>query len=348
MSYAEVGGIVTMFEIKNLKKFKYGKPLFPNFSLHIQAGEVVALYCESEIRSSLMNILTSSTTEAKSSITCNHICHHKQFQEFMKQTCFYSYTDGLYERLTVLDHIRFYKRLYGSSDSIDYILDQTMLHNVSKQKVGQLTYSEKRRVHFSRIFLQDVPLYILEEPDIHIDMETKQIYTQLIHTLAQANKHVLILTSNLEHAIFATNRVYELNQQGCKKVHIQTEEQIEASKNEEHPFQFDKIPTKVEDKILLFDPYNIDYIESVEGQAFLYVNGEKFPTTFTLQQLEKRLQPFGFFRCHRSYIVNLQKVKEVITWTRNSFNLILEDQHETSIPLSKSKMSELKGMIGLN
>lgn len=337
-----------MFEIRKLEKFKYGKPLFPSFSLQVRAGEIVALYSESEIRLSLMNVFTSPSCQQIRNITLNEICHQKQFKKFVFHTCFYSYTDGLYERLTVLDHIRFYKRLYGSSASVDYILDQTMLRNVSKQKVEQLTYSEKRRVHFSRIFLQDVPLYILEEPDIHIDMETKRIYLQLLHTLAQANKHVLILTSNLEHAISTTDRVYELNQQGCKKVHIQTEEQMEASKNEEQPFQFDKIPTKVEDKILLFDPYNIDYIESVEGQAFLYVNGERFPTTFTLQQLEKRLQPFGFFRCHRSYIVNLQKVKEVITWTRNSFNLILDDQHETSIPLSKSKMSELKGMIGLN
>lgn len=337
-----------MFEIKNLEKFKNGKPLFPNFSLQIQAGEVVALYSESEIRISLMNMLTSPKLQEDSNITCNNICHHKQFQKFIKHTCFSSYTDGLYERLTVLDHIQFYKQLYGSSASIHHILDQAMLQQVSKQKVGQLTDSEKRRVHFSRIFLQDVPLFILEEPDIHIDMETKQIYIQLLHTLAQANKHVLILTSNLEHAISSTDMVYELNQQGCKKVHILSEEHNESSKKEEQPFQFDKIPTKVDDKILLFDPYNIDYIESVEGQAFLYVNGEKFPTIFTLQQLEKRLQPFGFFRCHRSYIVNLQKVKEVITWTRNSFNLILEDQHETSIPLSKSKMSELKGMIGLS
>ena len=49
--------------------------------------------------------------------------------------------------------------------------------------------------------------------------------------------------------------------------------------------------------------------------------------------------PFGFFRCHRSYIVNLQKVREVITWTRNSYSLILENKEKTSIPLSKAKMA---------
>lgn len=75
--------------------------------------------------------------------------------------------------------------------------------------------------------------------------------------------------------------------------------------------------------------------------------GEAFPTTFTLQELEERLIYYGFFRCHRSYIVNLQKVREVITWTRNSFNLILDDDPKSSIPLSKAKMSQLKEMLGL-
>ncbi|MDR0435024.1 MAG: LytTR family transcriptional regulator DNA-binding domain-containing protein [Gracilibacteraceae bacterium] len=37
------------------------------------------------------------------------------------------------------------------------------------------------------------------------------------------------------------------------------------------------------------------------------------------------MKPYGFFRCHRSYIVNLQKVREIITWTRNSYGLILDD-----------------------
>ena len=66
-----------------------------------------------------------------------------------------------------------------------------------------------------------------------------------------------------------------------------------------------------------------------------------------MNELEERLLPYGFFRCHRSYIVNLQKVREVITWTRNSYSLVLDDRAKSNIPLSKGKMAELKEMIGL-
>src|SRR5699024_2058212 len=90
------------------------------------------------------------------------------------------------------------------------------------------------------------------------------------------------------------------------------------------PIRLEKIPTKIDDKIVLFDPLEIDYIESYEGIASLYINGESFPSVSTLQELETKLIPFGFFRCHRSYIINLQKVREVITWTRNSYSLTLD------------------------
>jgi ABC-2 type transport system ATP-binding protein len=111
--------------------------------------------------------------------------------------------------------------------------------------------------------------------------------------------------------------------------------------------RFEKIPAKVNEKIILFDPTEISFIESNEGVSNLHVNGEVFPCSYTLNELFKRLQIFGFFRCHRSYIVNLQRVREVITWTRNSYSLILDDSKKSSIPLSKGNLSELKEIIGI-
>ncbi|NGY80208.1 LytTR family transcriptional regulator (plasmid) [Bacillus megaterium] len=111
--------------------------------------------------------------------------------------------------------------------------------------------------------------------------------------------------------------------------------------------RFEKIPAKVNEKIILFNPTEIEFIESNEGVANLHVNGEVFPCSYTLNELFNRLEAFGFFRCHRSYIVNLQKVREVITWTRNSYSLILDDHEKSSIPLSKGKLGELKEIIGL-
>lgn len=48
------------------------------------------------------------------------------------------------------------------------------------------------------------------------------------------------------------------------------------------------------DKIILFNPPEIDYIESVEGDVSIYVAGEAYPCTLSLNELEQKLTPFGF------------------------------------------------------
>ncbi|MFX3636562.1 MAG: LytTR family transcriptional regulator DNA-binding domain-containing protein [Candidatus Pristimantibacillus sp.] len=133
------------------------------------------------------------------------------------------------------------------------------------------------------------------------------------------------------------------NQTQVQEAEVISPAPVETSR----PVRVEKIPAKVDDKIILFDPTEINFIESSEGVSLLHVKGATFPCTFTLSDLEDKLKAFGFFRCHRSYIVNLQKVREVITWTRNSFSLILDDDKKSSIPLSKGKFDELKAILGI-
>lgn len=139
----------------------------------------------------------------------------------------------------------------------------------------------------------------------------------------------------------------EIASSTSEEVKDDKEQALEEATAVHRPLRFEKIPAKVNEKIILFDPTEIVFVESNEGISHLHVNGEIFPCSITLNDLSERLQPFGFFRCHRSYIVNLQKVREVITWTRNSYSLILEDSKKSSVPLSKGKLNELKNIIGI-
>jgi len=125
------------------------------------------------------------------------------------------------------------------------------------------------------------------------------------------------------------------------------EETIAPEPAEEPIIKIEKIQTKHQDKTILFNPPEIDYIESVEGTVYVNVAGTSYSCALTLQELEKRLRPYGFYRCHRSYIVNLQKVREIITWTKNSYSLKLNVQEGIVIPLSRAKLTELKELIGI-
>ena len=82
------------------------------------------------------------------------------------------------------------------------------------------------------------------------------------------------------------------------------------------------------------------------GKTYLRTANEEATTNLTLQELEVRLAGRGFFKAHRAYLVNLQHIKAVIQYTRNSYTLQLNDQQETMIPLSKQSEKELQALLG--
>src|SRR5690625_721279 len=340
-----------VLSIQNLEKHDKDTILFSAFNLTIDQSKVKAIQSTLHIRQALIEMFTGQTLfPGMVYINEKHITKAREIQS-EAGICFFD--DGLYERLTVKDHFIFFKDLYGFNQTIDQLMKLTKLDEHQRVKVRDLTYSEKRRVQYGRLLLQDPALFIFEEPDLNVDVETKMTLMQIISQLKQHGKATLILTTNMESAITLANEDYSLDERGLHPIEISSDgdraesESAAEPKKETDPFVFNKITAKINYKMILFDPPEIDYIESSEGQSHIFIRGESFPTMFTLNELEERLHYFGFFRCHRSYIVNLQKVREVITWTRNSYNLVLDDDKKSSIPLSKAKMTQLKDMLGL-
>ena len=86
-----------------------------------------------------------------------------------------------------------------------------------------------------------------------------------------------ILTSNMESAITIADRVFKLDESGLQEIQMASESEKEESEDQQmmksqeeiQPVRFEKIPTKVNEKIVLFDPPEIAYIESNDGQIIL-------------------------------------------------------------------------------
>ncbi len=97
---------------------------------------------------------------------------------------------------------------------------------------------------------------------------------------------------------------------------------------------------------MLYDPNELLYATSRDGKTYLRTANEEAATNLTLQELEQRLVGRGFFKAHRAYLVNLQHIKAVIQYTRNSYTLLLNDEKETMIPLSKQCERELQELLG--
>ncbi len=330
-----------VMSFNQLKIIEQNMILLPELSLTVQKREMIAVQSEYEYIERLFDLFNHPQYIKKEAITLP--------EGGFQNVYLFQQTDGLYKRLTVMQMLRFWCELYQNQADLELILNVCELQTCVSKKAKQLTHSEQRRLLFASALIQKAAVYIFEDPSLGLDLQSKHVLHNLLVYLADHDAAVILFTPTLEEAIRLGNSVYRYSPRGIQ----QLEEAIEdtsTEKNEETTsmqIQLDKISAKVEDKIILFNPLEIDYIEARDGQTFLFVNKEEFASSNTIKNLEEILQPLGFFRCHRSYLVNLQRVREIIIWSKNSYSLTLDNSSKSTIPLSKGNYSKLKELIHL-
>src|SRR5213075_1167581 len=68
----------------------------------------------------------------------------------------------------------------------------------------------------------------------------------------------------------------------------------------------------------------------------------------TLEELLESLDPNLFWRAHRSYLVNMNRIKEVVPWFKSSYQLRMDDKKQTEIPVSRAQTRKLRELFGLS
>ncbi|WP_147802752.1 LytTR family transcriptional regulator DNA-binding domain-containing protein [Alkalicoccus halolimnae] len=307
-----------MLFFQQIEKYKNNTPVLPLCSFYVLPSEMVALHAGMDAQKQLLSYLTGEETTSPGAVYLNK--HQLTSGSPLPEIGFFFLDFGHYERLTIKECLVFWKRLYQSSLSVEAAAGLLHLNTKQKTRIKDLTYSEQKRVQCCLILFQNPAAIVLEEWDQNLDIESKKIILALLMKWKKENKVLLMLTSNMETALTASDLVFRITETTVNTVNMEDSADGESAA-EGNAFVFTKIPAKVNDKMILFDPPEIDYIESQDGKVLLFINNESFPCGFTLNELESKLQTYGFFRCHRSYIVNLQKVREVITWTMQESRL---------------------------
>jgi DNA-binding LytR/AlgR family response regulator len=96
--------------------------------------------------------------------------------------------------------------------------------------------------------------------------------------------------------------------------------------------------------IRVLDANAVDWIGLEGERAVVHVGDMAYPIRRTLAELASRLDPTTFFRAHRSAIVNLNRVQEVIPWFKGSHKLRLTNG--TEVDLSRSRARALRKILG--
>lgn len=246
--------------------------------------------------------------------------------------------DALYDYMNIYAYLKFFAQLNQHLSFLDDAISTMQLQDIKHKKISKLNHSQKRRVMFARTIIHNQELIFLQEPLFNLDDLSISIVLTWIESLNEKNKKVVITSHSLSDLCLFTADRYVVDRHGFRLLQQEVHEEV---KNDDGLI-LDKISARMGDKILLFNPYEVNYIESMEGKSYLNVRGSSFPCLYTLDELEVKLKRFGFYRTHRSYIVNMQKVEEIIKWTRNSYSLKLEGSDQIKVPLSKGRIDEMK------
>lgn len=112
-----------------------------------------------------------------------------------------------------------------------------------------------------------------------------------------------------------------------------------AAKEESH---LPKIMVQGRDSIRLIDVKEIVYIETSNRSCLIHTAKETFEENQTLNYYEKRLAGENFFRIHKSYLVNLAYLKELVPYYNNGYGLKLKYFERAILPVGRQQIRVLK------
>jgi len=112
-----------------------------------------------------------------------------------------------------------------------------------------------------------------------------------------------------------------------------------------------KILLKAAGRLFLVSQKDICFASIEEGTITVVTAGmngmEGESNCRTLEELLDSLDPNLFWRAHRSYLVNINRIREVVPWFKSSYQLRMDDKKHTEIPVSRAQTKRLRELFGL-
>jgi ABC-2 type transport system ATP-binding protein len=329
-----------MIEIRRLQKTVHQQTILNMEALDVRGGEICGLVCpDDSSKRILLDLLVGETRPSGGSIRIDGLDPVQDDRELKARIGVLFVENALYPRRSARGNLMFHAQLRGlRSTRVDEVLSLVGLADVAGKPAGQLHPDLARRLAFGRAILHHPSNLFLADPFAGCDSDTVSLLGRLVRSLAGQGAAVLILSSDPTGMTGVCHTLLVLDRGRLLPFNTPVKEAEGAI-----PF---RVPVRQEDQVNLVNPTDILYIESDEGKVMLHTLDECLPVRFTLDELEQRLSRSGFFRAHRAYLVNLQRVKAIIPYTRDSFTLVLDDTRNTEIPLSKTSARELRDLLG--
>jgi len=114
----------------------------------------------------------------------------------------------------------------------------------------------------------------------------------------------------------------------------------------QQPVQRTKLLVKTGNRNLIVDAQDLIYATIEDGTITIVAAEFEGQSNYrTLEELQSNLDPGLFWRVHRSFLVNINKIREVIPWFKSSFQLKMDDKKRTEIPVSRIQTRRLRALL---
>lgn len=109
-----------------------------------------------------------------------------------------------------------------------------------------------------------------------------------------------------------------------------------------------KLLLKSQSRMFLVDAEEVIYASIQDGTITLFAKeAEGISNYRTIEELAAALDPDVFWRAHRSYLVNIKHIKEVVPWFKSSYMLKMDDKRSSEIPVSRAQTRRLRELLKL-
>jgi DNA-binding LytR/AlgR family response regulator len=104
----------------------------------------------------------------------------------------------------------------------------------------------------------------------------------------------------------------------------------------------ERLPVSKGKRIVLLDHADVVWIGVSDELVFAHTKDDRYLINMTMAELEERLDPGVFFRIHRSSIVNLNHVVEIVPWFGGKYKVAVDDADRTELVLSRARAKSLR------
>jgi two-component system, LytTR family, response regulator LytT len=114
------------------------------------------------------------------------------------------------------------------------------------------------------------------------------------------------------------------------------------------PQQQAKLLLRSNGRLFLLDPPQLIFATIEDGLITLVARDMEGESNYrTIEDLQTNLDANMFWRVHRSYLININHIKEVVPWFKSSYQLRMDDRKNTEIPVSRAQTKRLRELLKL-